>query len=784
MFMDVIKNVKEWFCFKQDGTVDLDKTSQLHFLKTLNGRESSFAVIGIRCNDKKSTGKRKMDPKRLYQLFQGYHIYEDRIMVDCWREGQNTLYDDYYTELNDGKPHIQISAIVGQNGAGKSSIVEFMMRLINNFAASTIGEKQTAEAAERLHYIDKIDGELWYVQNGYPYHLIVKNSHVKLSKYCQVSSDEEKQVKVFSQETLQYDNHGDECCEKLESVLEADPHINLKVLYENFFYTLVSNQSCYAYNTRDFYKECNDNEKENRALELEEEQTFDVEERCWLHGIFHKNDGYKTPIVVTPYRYEGNFDINKENHLAIERLVALLASQKTLRMINDHLKAKQVTYSYDPEVKFDINRVRKIGFKKLTDAGYQFLREQIVASWDEVLGKKISGNDRHRNYYEQAIDYIVYKTLKVSRNYDEHHQFYENNKDMTDDCAVADIDAMVKKLVKDHSHITRKIFQTIAYLWYNVYELEEKRNEVGVLKESSAFISFGGLGVKWHEKAIREPGVERDRTRNYIQRQALMVPPFLGMKIDLCEENKPYDIIDFATLSSGEKQQIYSISSILYHLDNLKSAQDDKSSPDRIIYNYVNVVLEEIELYYHPELQQQFVKYLIDGLDQMNLEGIKGIHVMIVTHSPYVLSDIPNTNVLALRKDDPEPEQNLQTFGANIHDLLKNSFFLKNGSIGKFAQWEVGHLLACMDVHRWALENKADLHQCPYVEEENPAYSFLQRYTYSNMENKKHRQFSYEYFNNDLSMDILKGKILMIDEPVLQHVLMRKWLELEALVEK
>ena len=551
------EKLKKWLCYKQDGSVDMDKTSQLHILKLLKGRESSFAVIGIRCNDKESTGKRKMDPKRLYQLLQGYHVFEDRIEVDGWREEQNTLYDDYYTELLDGKPHIQISAIVGQNGAGKSSIVEFMMRLINNFAASTIGEKQTGEAAERLHYIDKIDGELWYIQNGYPYHLKVKNAHVQLGKYVQISNDVENQVKVFSQETALYDNHGDENCEKLECVLEADVNVNLKELYNNFFYTLVSNQSCYAYNTNDFKKECNDNAKENRAQGLEGEQTFDVEERNWLHGIFHKNDGYKTPIVVTPYRYEGNFDINKENHLATERLVALLASQKTLRMINDHLMAKQVTYSFNPEEKFGIKRVKKLGFKSLTDGGYRFLREHIVTCWDAVLGKKISINERNCDYYEQAIDYIVYKTLKVSHNYEEHHLFYEKNQEMTDECPVADIEAMVRKQVKDLSHITRKIFQTIGYLWYDVYELPEKRNGSRELETSSAFISFGGLGVRWHEKAIREPGIERDRTRNYIQRQALMVPPFFAMKIELCEEDTPDDIIDFETLSSGEKQQIY-----------------------------------------------------------------------------------------------------------------------------------------------------------------------------------------------------------------------------------
>ena len=238
--------------------------------------------------------------------------------------------------------------------------------------------------------------------------------------------------------------------------------------------------------------------------------------------------------------------------------------------------------------------------------------------------------------------------------------------------------------------------------------------------------------------------------------------------------------IDFETLSSGEKQQIYSISSLLYHLDNLKSIKDDTSNPDRIFYHHVNVVLEEIELYYHPELQQQFVKYLIDSLDQMNLEGIECIDVIIVTHSPYVLSDIPKTNVLALRKDNVEPETNLKTFGANIHDMLKNSFFLSEGANGKFAQWEIGHILACMEIHKWARQEGVDTTICPFLDEadDNDVYRFLERYTYPDTKKSKKRLFSYIDFCQDLSETKLKEKIMLIDEPVVFQVLMKKYVEL------
>ncbi len=88
-------------------------------------------------------------------------------------------------------------------------------------------------------------------------------------------------------------------------------------------------------------------------------------------------------------------------------------------------------------------------------------------------------------------------------------------------------------------------------------------------------------------------------------------------------------------------------------------------------------MLEEIELYYHPQLQQQFIYYFLNGLKEITLENIKSIHLIIVTHSPYVLSDIPRTNVLALKKDETEPVDGLQSFGANVYDMLKDSFSWK-----------------------------------------------------------------------------------------------------------
>ena len=63
---------------------------------------------------------------------------------------------------------------------------------------------------------------------------------------------------------------------------------------------------------------------------------------------------------------------------------------------------------------------------------------------------------------------------------------------------------------------------------------------------------------------------------------------------------------------------------------------------------------------------------------------------MLVTHSPFVLSDIPRSNVLVLSdKEQMEGE----TFCANIHEMLGQSFFMEY-SMGQIAQEEVERIFS------------------------------------------------------------------------------------------
>lgn len=99
------------------------------------------------------------------------------------------------------------------------------------------------------------------------------------------------------------------------------------------------------------------------------------------------------------------------------------------------------------------------------------------------------------------------------------------------------------------------------------------------------------------------------------------------------------------------------------------------------------LLLDEVDLYMHPEWQRKFLKLLSDELNAEYPD--KKIQVIISTHSPLVLSDIPSANCIYLKHEGDSctfasgPERN-RTFGANIFALLKDSFFMKK-SLGEFA---------------------------------------------------------------------------------------------------
>ncbi|WP_041253165.1 hypothetical protein [Flavobacterium columnare] len=81
--------------------------------------------------------------------------------------------------------------------------------------------------------------------------------------------------------------------------------------------------------------------------------------------------------------------------------------------------------------------------------------------------------------------------------------------------------------------------------------------------------------------------------------------------------------------------------------------------------------------------------------------SIKNIQIIITTHDPLTLSDIPNNNIIYLKEknqitkvlDFDDVQRPTKTFGANISDLLADSFFVKDGLIGDFAKDKIEEVI-------------------------------------------------------------------------------------------
>ena len=721
---------------------------------------TEFNIFAVVVTSEGSVGKRKLKAFTPYFLCDGWHFEGSKII----RSKKKMLYKSPYNEYLQSKNglSLSISAIVGENGSGKSSLVEFIIRLINNFATSIFGEQNMTLAFEHLHYIDGVEGKLYFSIGGIPYMVSVENRSVTLESFSSLPKNEDELEFVAYTTPDIFDNEQPKVpVEDTTPISEwkdrkGDDMSIKEKLSKFFFYTLVNNYSIYAYNSLD-YKE------ENTSLDYEskirKKKYATDDERSWLNGIFHKNDGYQVPLVLSPYRDKGNININLENELSKERLMALMIMPKqNFRVINNHLEVRGISISRKKYV-YDAQRVRNKGYyKNLTQAGFDKIENILLKIWGDVIAEDLSLY-KNRRYYHEAIDYLTYKTLKISVLYSQYKRyFYANHHNIRSRVDEKQLKALVIRLSLDKSHITRKIRHILAYICYGMYEnqleydislLSDKAKEI-IDKEVAKGNPFGKQFIY---------GIDD-----------LVPPPIFDVKIQLVDQQNGNDVA-FETLSSGEKQQAFVVSSILYHLGNIESVFRDNNK-NRIAYSNVCIILEEIELYFHPQFQKNLIKYILDGIKQMSFVHIEGIQLMMVTHSPFVLSDIPTSNILAL-ENGMQSDTKLQTFGANIYDMLNTSFFLHNSTIGDFAQWLIGRIILILKIYenpQYGINMLDDENEKNGVDKE-----FMDKYLVA-QENSK--SWNMETIKHDYPQDYIGYLIDMIDEPLAKMALLRKYYEI------
>lgn len=619
----------------------------------------SFKLLGIRplsgCN---KDFLKNLEENRIYKFFSDYKFYnndkeiiknEDLDVTSIKYQPEGVFLQNLYGKI------INISAIVGKNGSGKSALIQLL--------CSGIYQLSVIKEIIKVNDIQKEKIEGLKIQIFYSY----KNRKVngELQEDFHVLNIDGDIIRLNDDYTNGKFNY------------DRDDYDYLSESLPFLFYNIINNYSIYGLNPN--------------------------EVGDWINKIYIKNDGYKTPIVLNPYRENGNIDVNLETYFAKNRLLSNILNVnfsavglKKKTPVTPKELLKKNDYSIKP-YNLDHKRPSKIEFVLKYDK-FKSKENKIDLKYLKYFPKYLHlifnnlylSEEEKRNYTKDdisqllgkptiveqyAINYIFYKLEKINL-------FFNQTKGVLSEKKYIEY---LKKISDDFSdsHVLFKVYQSINFLKYDIYKKFKSSTEFEISidddDDESVPNKMDSL-ILFEREKIREKhagSVFVIYPSLLVTNMAFLPPPIFDIDIVFSENQGR-----LSDLSSGEKQIIYSIQGILYHLINISSKNSFRGSNAKTSYQFINIIFDEVELYFHPDMQRKFISSLIIAIKETYLQGIEGINILFVTHSPFILSDIPKQNVLFLEVDKeskqakPSVYEGYNTFGANIHEMLTNGFFL------------------------------------------------------------------------------------------------------------
>ena len=555
---------------------------------------------------------------------------------------------------------ISIAAIVGKNGSGKSTLLDIFYRIINNFSIYCIGKGKSQNKYRKLHLVYGVYADLYYELGGIQYRIKTRNTQVFF---------ERAEHGLFNEITF----------------LKTQDNLNR---LSHFFYTIATNYSLYAYDPNDY------------AIESHPDIPDEKNNSAWISGLFHKNDGYLTPIVLTPFRSEGTIQGAIEKHLAEQRIncMALMAAAHGHDFLPGY-EAWEISVKMIPNFRKDRTESLKDSLARHSSwMNASLMIEEFEKVWLEQI-KKIASipiEKMRTERFKLSVFYLAYKSIKLAATYEDYAEafhLHDDNKNYSSSTEQRNYysgiihnraEVLIKKIFKDmestgweHNHLILKIEQT----W----------NE---------FLHYARTGnFTWREANavdVRE-WLRYQQIHTYSDLYRVLPPPFLKATLTFRKRHANEhthqsaswhsfgkdSTLTLASMSSGERHLLYALSYVLYHLKNLQSVRKDTN---RVEYRNICLVFDEIEMFLHPEYQRRFIGMLLDSLEWAKLYSheIKSIQIIIATHSPFTLTDIFTHNTLYLKEGKAE-KVNEESFGANYYDILANSFFFESSAIGEVA---------------------------------------------------------------------------------------------------
>lgn len=791
----------------------------------------SFRIAGIKIlRDCKPYVRKILKENEVYLLSSRYKedslneltLTFDRVVTE------NLYYQTMYDVNRDtGTLEVSINAIVGQNGDGKSTLLEVILRVLNNFACTQgyLVDQPT------LKYVEGVNAILYY--------------EIDYNIYA---------IKCVEKEVTWYKNG--EVIVLPEGLDTQKKRFLRDNCLPDLFYMMVINYSLYAYTPASLGNA--------------------TDEGYWIDGLFHKNDSYQTPVVLNPMRTKGSIDIIREEYLSKQRLMSIFVNSdgdEKERMVSNSEKAVGYAFSLEKESKFLKKTLHKFFLDTFQDEliwedmkPYEYSNEKIPSEITErfkdfwgafqfelaenpklvkecsiILSNRRRARKTDLRKYLTLINNTVYPVnnkeskkrqggfgrefgmLVNSRNGElymlNYRQFYRLMlifliwRALTETDRYAMRGARLNDALSDTSNPRNAAMLYLVYKFIsiaetyqgfcNAYYLTEEKytplirewpnlDALGTIKQDLELImrtnDYRTLKFKQTVRYLKQreeyygaelcdfPHISYDYFLSFDDMNRQMVgiplkeiqwrlpcPVFVGDIV--LYDGKDYYPLD--TLSSGMIQRLNTVGSLIYHLRNL---DDNQEAEGMIAYNQVCIVMEEVELYYHPEYQKSYLNYLLEQISRAGLSRLKSLNLVFVTHSPFILSDLTRNDILCL-ENGVQVDLKFQTFGANIHDLLRHPFFMKNGTIGDYAQKVINEIIVSLSIY----DAKKRVGNEPFD---------LAQFKCANPELVKYMDFlpteedgTLDALNFEImySSRTLKEAIGLLDEPIMRDALKREY---------
>lgn len=695
---------------------------------------SGFKLIAIRpligCDDRFS---KNLIKGKIYKFYDNYKfINANNLKVSKNEDVENIkinkkIPSSFYNikTADNHKIDINISAVVGKNGSGKSSLIEL---LYSGIYLLSVNEKKLTPNLESLEFIKNVIQNSKEEQISDHYAILDDEKNQifsKLHDFKYLGTNDEIYLGDLKNNFEQYLDRLDRLektkknidkglknADKSSSeIIKIKEQLQVEIYYEikNVIYQLIIKDGVSSIKIINL-----DRLESQKKVEILRDLTvdnllsnpFNLSDYffytisvnyshyglnsnflgTWITNLFHKNDGYKTPIVINPMRTKGNYDINDEIKFAKYRLLSnlIIEARNNKEQKEIYITDKQ----FVKKIRFKVDK-NKIKEKKVSDSGKNIrgninntnlLLDLFAEFYPDA--NQIEIRQSENKFIDLISNYLIRKVSKISNTYEGFLDGYK----FSSTYSPKKNEEFIAKLKQESSHVTTKLKQALNFLEHNTLSTNNKCFGEDLI-DSNNFIEFTLYElIEW--MAVPEPFDIINHIPPSIFDFEIILADKFSLSADAAESN-------FNELSSGEQQMIHSIQSVIYHLNNLQSV--NYSVVDRISYNSINIIFDEIELYFHPEYQRRFIYNLLNSFKKLYFgekKGINSINIQFLTHSPFILSDIPNNNLLKLKKGNSTSiKKTEKTFGANIHELLSHSFFMES-TTGEFAIRKVRKIIS------------------------------------------------------------------------------------------